>query len=104
MVIDHANSQDTRHTSYDLGSWDGHSATVQLDSKSLNLHVTDLAIDSYGPPAALERTYCSMSTTSNEYAYGWRFSFERSLTFLTSQQQVVYTDDDCHHCLYRTKQ
>ncbi len=68
-----------RHTTYDLGSFAGHTAQATLDEGSLDIGTTDLAIASFGPAAALSRSYSSTRTAAGYFAPGWRFSFETSL-------------------------
>ncbi|MCZ7661867.1 MAG: DUF6531 domain-containing protein [Thermoleophilia bacterium] len=45
-----------------------------------------------GPRAALDRHYSSGTTTAGTFAPGWRFSFERSLSF-PNASQVDFTDE-----------
>ncbi|MHB0979948.1 MAG: DNRLRE domain-containing protein [Thermoleophilia bacterium] len=90
---------DPRHTSYDLGEFAGHQAAATLDRGRLNLRATDLAIASFGPRAALDRYYSSTKTLTGvnapgwrAFAPGWRFSFERNLSFV-SADQTDYIDE-----------
>jgi RHS repeat-associated protein len=78
------------HTVYDLGSWDGHDIACQLDTGRLTAAVTDLEIATYGPSAALSRTYTSSATAAGLFAPGWLFCFEQNLLIQTSS--ITYTD------------
>ena len=68
-----------RHTTYDFDSFADHQVSAGLDKAALNLSTTDLAVASFGPQAALTRTYSSGSTASRYFAPGWVFSFDRRL-------------------------
>jgi RHS repeat-associated protein len=78
------------HTVYDLGTWDGHDLACQLDNGRLTAATTDLEIATYGPAAALSRTYTSSATSAGLFAPGWFFGFEQSLLVQTSS--ITYTD------------
>ena len=85
-----------RHTTYDLKSFADHTASVLLDKAALNVDTTDLEIASYGPRAALDRHYSSVATgLSTEYfAPGWHFSFERKLDLgRQANGRVDFIDD-----------
>jgi YD repeat-containing protein len=69
-----------RHTTADLGSLAGEQATAVLDQAKLGMTTIDLAIASWGPQAALSRTYSSTNTAATYFAAGWRFSFQQGLT------------------------
>jgi RHS repeat-associated protein len=95
-------NDDVRHTEHDLGEIMRHSAAVVLDANggqarnqyaqgTLKLDVTDLEIASWGPTAALSRSYRSDTTTTTSFAPGWRFNYERSLC--ASGSVVTYTDE-----------
>jgi RHS repeat-associated protein len=94
-------NDDPRHTSAQLGEWLGHSASAVVDQGGLSLTVTDLEIASWGPRAALARSYRSWTTAQSTWAPGWRFSFERKLE-LTSATLHKYTDEtgDVHRFAY----
>ncbi|MDO8914969.1 MAG: RHS repeat-associated core domain-containing protein, partial [Coriobacteriia bacterium] len=84
-------------TTADLGEMARHSAAAVLDSGTadparLELSTTDLSIASWGPAAALSRTYRSDVTTSTAFAPGWRFSFESRVT--TDATGAVWTDTE----------
>ncbi|MCL4367723.1 MAG: cell wall-binding repeat-containing protein [Actinobacteria bacterium] len=81
-----------RHTVYDLGVFAGHMAEATLDKSRLDLTTTDLAVASFGPRAALERTYFSSRTAQGSFALGWRFSYERNLTFVDANH-IDYVDE-----------
>ena len=85
-------NDDPKHTMSGLGEWLGHSAAAVVDEGGLALSVTDLEIASWGPRAALSRSYRSWSTAQTTWAAGWRFSFERSLE-LTSATLHKYVDE-----------
>ena len=86
--------QDPRHTSHDLGGIVGSSASAQLESGSLALDSTDLAIASFGPEAALSRSYDSTDTSSGYSSPGWRFNFEQTLSPADPDaERVVFTDE-----------
>jgi hypothetical protein len=85
-------NDDVAHTTYDLGSVAGDAAAVELDAGVLTLDTTDLAIDSYGPAAALSRTYRSDVTSATLFAPGWRFAFEQSVATGPSASRL-YTDE-----------
>jgi RHS repeat-associated protein len=82
--------EDPQHVAYEFGEWDGHSVGALLDQRDLTVSVTDLVIASWGPEAALARTYDSSVTTAGPGAPGWFFSFEQSLQITASQ--ITYTD------------
>jgi len=89
-----------RHTTYDLGAWAEHELTVLLDAQRFRLTTTDLEIASWGPCAALGRTYSPVSRPGTaRYAPGWWFSFQRCLTAVPSGAsldactQVDYWDE-----------
>lgn len=68
----------------------GHSAEAVLDEGAVELSITDLAISSWGPEAALSRHYDSNVTSATTFAPGWRFSFEQAIetstaTFIDAQ-------------------
>jgi YD repeat-containing protein len=83
---------DPRHTTYDLGEFAGHTVQATLDKARAEVDITDLAIASWGPEASLSRHYSSAVTTSSKYAPGWRFGFQRNLTF-TSSTRTDYVDE-----------
>jgi len=80
------------HTVYDLGSVAGDSAQAELDSGALTLSATDLAIDSYGPPAVLARTYRSDVASATTPSAGWCFNFEQSVVAGPAGTRI-YTDE-----------
>ena len=83
-----------RHTPYDLGDFAGHAAQATLDTGRLEVTTTDLEIASFGPRAALDRTYWSTRTAAGYIAPGWRFSFERSLNVsLAASGRIDYLDE-----------
>lgn len=77
-------NDDAQHTTYDLGEVARHAAHVELDSGTLALDVTDLAIASWGPEAALTRHYASDDRTSALFTPGWRFNFEAAIETATA--------------------
>ena len=83
-------AEDARHTDYEFGEWNGHVAGAELDSGVLTLATTDLAIASWGPSAALSRTYRSAVSATGQFAPGWFFAFEQNLAIGASE--VAYTD------------
>jgi len=88
-VADQA-KEDPRHVGYDFGSWDGHGVGALLDSGVLTAETTDLSIATWGPSAALSRTYSSAQTSAGLFAPGWFFVFEQNLQIAPTQ--IVYTD------------
>jgi RHS repeat-associated protein len=86
-----------QETSYELGEWNGHEETAVLgntvvgDCGSLRMTTADLEIATWGPRAALDRTYCSSRTTSTCFWPGWRFAFEQKLLFTpnASTPQII---------------
>ncbi len=72
-------NDEPQHTTYSIGDVLHHDATVELDTGSLDLEVTDLDIASFGPTAALSRHYSSDDTQSTSFFPGWRFNFEQRL-------------------------
>jgi RHS repeat-associated protein len=85
--------EDPQHTSADLGSWLGHDFSAELDTASLTATVTDLALASWGPEAAVSRSYSSANTTEGVFAPGWFYSFERKLSF-PDGTHMHFTDAD----------
>ena len=85
-------SEAPRHPQAALPGFAGNEAGVRLDAGTLVLGTTDLAVASFGPPAALERVYRSDVATSAYFAPGWRFSFERSLDVSSPATAVSYFD------------
>lgn len=85
-------NEDVAHTIYDLGSVAGDGAQVELDSGVLTLSATDLAIDSFGPAAALTRTYRSDNTAESRFGAGWRFGFEQAVAVGASNSRI-FTDE-----------
>jgi len=92
-VLDPA-KEDPRHVTCDLGEWDGHEAGAELDSGTLTVAVTDLAVASWGPEAAVSRTYRSSVTAAGKFAPGWFFAFEQNLQFSPQQNptSITFTD------------
>jgi RHS repeat-associated protein len=88
-----------QHTTHDLGSVAGAGASVQLDAGALTLDPTDLQVNTYGPQAAITRTYSSQLTTATIFAPGWRFGFERSVRPGASGT-LVYTDETGRGCVF----
>lgn len=82
--------EDTAHAEYGMGDLFKHTGTVYLERGSLELDATDLAIDTYGPEAALSRHYSSSLATSSAFAPGWRFNFEQALAI--DGDTAVFTD------------
>jgi len=80
------------YTTYGLGSVAGDDAEVLLNTGAFTLSSTDLAINSFGPPAALRRTYRSSSTATTTFGEGWRFNFEQSITNGPASSRI-YTDE-----------
>jgi len=74
-------NEDPAHTTADLASWAEHEVSVRLDAGgALAVETSDLAIDTYGPPAEISRTYLASSESSGgAFAPRWRFSFEAHL-------------------------
>ena len=85
-----ASKEDPRHVAYDFGEWDGHSVGALLDSGALTAATTDLAVASWGPSAALSRTYSSAQTAAGLFAPGWFFAFEQNLAITPTL--ITYTD------------
>jgi RHS repeat-associated protein len=85
-----AAKEDPRHVFYDFAEWDGHSVGALLDQRDLTLAASDLAVASWGPEAAVSRTYNSAVTTAGKGAPGWFFSFECNLQITANQ--ITYTD------------
>jgi len=83
-------SEDPQHVDHDLTSWLDHDFGCELDSGTLTAFTTDLAIASFGPSAALSRSYRSDVTAAGLYAPGWFFSFEQSLDIDVGE--ITYTD------------
>ncbi len=88
-----------QHTAYDLGEFADHDTTATLDRGRLNVGTVDLGIASFGPMAALDRTYSSGVTTAGYFAPGWRFGFERSLTFVDATL-TRYSDEAGESCAF----
>ena len=82
--------EDARHVPCEFAEWDGHSQGALLDTGAFTAETTDLAIASWGPSAALTRTYTSAATSAGKFAVGWFFGFEQNLAITTNQ--IVYTD------------
>jgi len=87
-----------RHTTYDLGSFAGHSATATLDKWRLDVATADLEVASFGPRAALDRIYLSFRppeyTQPVYFAPGWRFSFQRCLVLgQQASGRIDYLDE-----------
>jgi len=87
-------NDEDRDTSSSIGEVAGHSMTAVLDEAALEVSVTDLEIASYGPDAAVTRTYLSSRTTDGLLANapGWRFGFEASASAVTGG--VAVTDGE----------
>ena len=85
-------NDDPRHTSYDLGKMAEHGVSAVLDTRSLELGVTDLAIASYGPAASLDRVYSSDDTATRSFAPGWRFGFEQSIEGTPGASRLTLRD------------
>jgi RHS repeat-associated protein len=83
-------SEDPQHTSVGLGDWDDHALTARLDDGSVLCDVTDLAIASHGPAAALSRSYSSQATAAGLFAPGWFFGFQQNL--VVQSTTITYTD------------
>jgi RHS repeat-associated protein len=83
-------NEDPQHTTYDFGGWDGHYLAAELDSGALTGSVCDLSIATYGPVAALSRSYRSDRTAADLFAPGWFFSFQQNLQI--GANQIIYTD------------
>jgi RHS repeat-associated protein len=89
-VLD-AEREDPRHVTCELDEWDGHSVGVELDSRQLTLSVSDLEIASWGPAAAVSRTFRSDKiSASTRFAGGWFFNFEQNLAI--GANQITFTD------------
>ena len=69
---------DPRHSTYDLGEFAGHYSQVSLDKGRVEVGTTDLAVASWGPSAALTRSF-STTYQDSRIAPGWVFSFDRHL-------------------------
>jgi RHS repeat-associated protein len=82
--------EDPRHVTCELDPWDGHDLGVELDSGEFTLAVSDLEVASWGPVAAVSRTYRSDRTALGRFARGWFFNFEQGLA--VGANQIVYTD------------
>ena len=95
-------SDDPRHTAYDMGDLFHHTGNAYLERGSLELDVTDLAIASYGPEAALSRHYSSTTTSATAFAPGWRFNFEQSLVVTGSVATYTDASGDVHRFSYVT--
>lgn len=95
-------NDDPRHTSYELGTMDGHEAFVNVDDGTLELDVTDLSIASWGPQAALTRHYSSGKTTAGAYAPGWSFNFEQNLNISGTLAQYTDGQGEVHRYTYNT--
>ncbi len=74
-------NDEDRDTTAELGEFAGHDLSATLDEGALELAVTDLAIQWWGPEAALSRQYASDDTAVHMLANapGWRFSFEKAV-------------------------
>jgi len=83
-------NEDPQHVDAELTSWLDHDFAGELDSGVLTASVTDLAIASFGPSAALTRSYRSSVATAGTFAPGWFFSFEQNLEI--SPTEIIYTD------------
>jgi YD repeat-containing protein len=96
----YTNNPDPQHTTTDLGSWDNHDVQARLDLGVLQVDTSDLAIATWGPGAALSRTYLSSGTTGRRFAPGWVLSFDAhlDLTNVGSGAIDYYdTSGDKHH-------
>jgi len=56
------------HTTYEFPEFAGHDAAAVLDESRLDVTTVDLEIDSFGPTAALTRTYWSTRTLRSRLA------------------------------------
>jgi len=75
-----------------LGTVAGQSVEAAEGRAATRIISDDLTIATYGPAAAVSRTYLSdMASTSSYLPKGWRFSFEQNMTTL-STGAVQYTD------------
>jgi len=81
---------DPQHTTYEFDEWVGHASAVELEDGTLIAETTDLAIDSWGPPAELARSYSSERTSAYRFAPGWYFAFDAALDI--SANEITYTD------------
>jgi YD repeat-containing protein len=86
-------NDEDRDTTHAIGEFAGHSMTAVLDEAALDVSVTDLAIATWGPDAAISRSYDSDDTAVHMLANapGWRFDFERSIE--TTTGGAAYTDE-----------
>jgi len=92
--------EDQRSTSYDLGSFVAEHVLADLDKGRLDVTATDLAIASFGPPAALERTYYSTRASSSCFAPGWWFSFQRALSLGALPNKIGYVNEAGRSCSF----
>jgi len=75
-----------------LGAVAGQSIEAAEGRVATSITSDDLSIATYGPAAAVSRTYTSdMASTSAYLPKGWRFSFEQNMTALSSGA-VQYID------------
>ncbi len=85
---------DPAHTTAGLGSWNGSDLTARLDLGALQVDATDLAIDSYGPPAQVSRTYLA-SNTGSRFAPGWDYNFDAHLNLSQQGSGIITYIDGC---------
>ena len=96
----YSSNDDPVHTTTDLGSWDNHDVSARLDTGALQADTTDLSIATWGPNAAVSRTYLSSRTTASRFAPGWVFNFDQHLDLSQVGSGVIdYYDatGDKHH-------
>ena len=86
---------DPAHATADLGSWDGNDLSARLDQGALQVGATDLAINSYGPPAEVSRTYLAANGSANRFAPGWVFNFDQHLDLSQLASGIVTYYDAC---------
>ena len=58
----YSSGEDPQHTTADLGSWDANDVSARLDLGALQVDATDLAVNTYGPPAQISRTYLASNS------------------------------------------
>jgi len=87
-----ANAPDVAYTS--LGSMQGLNIEAAEGRPDVRIQVPGLSAATYGPAAQVSCTYTSdMASTSDYLPKDWRFSFEQTITQLSSGA-VQYTDGD----------
>ena len=90
----YSSGEDPQHTTADLGSWDANDVSARLDLGALQVDATDLAVNTYGPPAQISRTYLA-SNSGARFAPGWDFNFDQHLDISQIGSNAITYYDAC---------